>query len=299
LSITTENPEDRTNHDPAPWTSRILTVDGRAVHVDIRGDGPAIILLHGASGNLRDMTFDLARRLERSYRVISFDRPGLGRSDPLHDRGESPREQARHLARAAEQLGVGKAVIVGHSYGGAVALAWALEAPDQAAAVVSLAGVAMPWPGGLGFWYDFASNRLVGRFVLPVLARLVPDRYVHNAIRNVFLPDAPPEDYADHIGIDLALDPRIQHTNAAQVARLRPHVVEMSAEYDGLDLPVELLHGTLDDTVPARIHSTPLSKIAPNANLTLLPDTGHMPHHAEPDITVDVIERAARRAGLT
>lgn len=294
--ITATQPLKSDQTQPA---TRILTVDGKAVQADIRGDGPAIILLHGASGNLRDMTFDLARRLERSYRVISFDRPGLGSSDPLHNRGESPREQARHLAEAARKLGVREAVIVGHSYGGAVALAWALEAPEQVAAVVSLAGVAMPWPGGLGFWYDFAANRFVGKYVLPVLSRLVPDSYVHGAIQGVFSPDSAPDGYADHIGIDLTLDPRIQHTNAAQVARLRPHVVEMSARYGSLEMPIELLHGDLDDTVPAWVHSTPLSEIAPNANLTLLPGVGHMPHHAEPEATVEVIERAARRAGLT
>lgn len=290
---------DSLNPGQAHPSTRILTVDGKAVQADVRGKGPAVVLLHGASGNLRDMTFDLARRLETGFRVISFDRPGLGLSEPLHDRGESPREQARHLAEAARQLGVSEAVIVGHSYGGAVSLAWALEAPEQVASVVSLAGVAMPWPGGLGFWYDFASNRFVGKYVLPLLARLVPHSYVHGAIKNVFSPDAAPDGYAEHIGIDLALDPRIQHTNAAQVARLRPHVVEMSAHYDRLEVPIELLHGERDDTVPAYIHSTPLSEIAPNANLTLLSGVGHMPHHAEPEKTVEVIARAARRAGLS
>lgn len=285
--------------DQAQPSTCTLAVNGKTVHADIRGTGPVVILLHGANGNLRDMTFDLARRLARSCRVISFDRPGLGQSDPLHDRGESPREQARHLSEASRQLGVSEAVVVGHSYGGAVALAWALEAPEQAAAVVSLAGVAMPWPGGLGLWYDFASNRFAGKFVLPVLSRLVPDSYVHGAIRNVFSPNTPPYGYADHIGLDLTLDPRIQHTNAAQVARLRPYVVEMSGFYGGLELPIELVHGDLDDTVPAWVHSIPLSKIAPKANLTLLPGIGHMPHHAEPETTVKIIERAARRAGLT
>ncbi len=84
-----------------------------------------MILIHGASGNTRDFTFDLAKRLDDRYRVIAFDRPGLGWSDSAGDAGVSPLVQADILRAAADQLGVRNPIVVGHSYGGAVAMAWA------------------------------------------------------------------------------------------------------------------------------------------------------------------------------
>ena len=87
--------------------------------------------------------------------------------------------------------------------------------------------------------------------------------------------------------------------NARQVNTLRPHVVEMSKRYPTLDLPVELVHGDTDDTVPLDIHSQPLSALLPDANLTVLPGIGHMPHHVAPEAVTAAIDRAARRAGIS
>ena len=86
--------------------------------------------------------------------------------------------------------------------------------------------------------------------------------------------------------------------NAQQVNRLRPHVVEMSARYPTLPMPVEIVHGTADTIVPLQIHSEPLSKQIPGAVLTRLEGIGHMPHHADPQAVSDAIDRAAARAGL-
>ena len=79
---------------------------------------------------------------------------------------------------------------------------------------------------------------------------------------------------------------------------LRPHVVEMSELYPTLTLPVEILHGTDDTTVPLNIHSEPLARQIPGAILTRLQGVGHMPHHADPDAVLAAIDRAAVRAGL-
>ncbi|WP_417693159.1 alpha/beta fold hydrolase [Roseibium sp.] len=277
---------------------RLLQIDGRTVHAVQEGSGPDVILIHGASGNLRDMTFSLAPRLARTFRVTAFDRPGLGFSEPLHREAETPIEQAQHLAKAASQLGISKAVIVGHSYGGAVALAWGLERPDQAAALVSLAGAAMPWPGDLGAWYGFASSTIGGGLLVPVLSRLTPDSFVDNAVKDVFAPDAVPDGYAAFLGRDLALNSKILVKNARQVGSLKPQLAEMQARYPALDMPLEIVHGIEDDTVPLDVHSIPLSKAAPHARLLKLPGHGHMIHHAAEDDVAAAITSAAGRAGL-
>jgi pimeloyl-ACP methyl ester carboxylesterase len=86
--------------------------------------------------------------------------------------------------------------------------------------------------------------------------------------------------------------------NARQVNALRGHVVEMSQHYGDLTMPLEIVHGEADTIVPAQIHSIPLSRIAPGANLTLLPGMGHMPHHADPGAVIAAVDRARVRAGL-
>jgi pimeloyl-ACP methyl ester carboxylesterase len=68
--------------------------------------------------------------------------------------------------------------------------------------------------------------------------------------------------------------------------------------YGEIDVPVEILHGDADDTVPLAVHSEPLSRQLPNARLTVLPGVGHMLHHADPDAVEAAIDRAATRAGL-
>ena len=113
-----------------PPVGEIVKVDGRAVHVWIQGTGPDLVLIHGASGNMRDFTFDFAGKLTDRYRVIAFDRPGLGWSDRTQDAyqsaftttAESPAEQAEILQKAADQLGVKNPLVLGQSYGGAVTL---------------------------------------------------------------------------------------------------------------------------------------------------------------------------------
>jgi len=281
-----------------PPTGQLLDVGGTTVHAHVEGSGPTVILIHGASGNIRDFTFDLTGRLSDRYRVIAFDRPGLGHSELLRPGGESPQGQARLLDEAAAQLGVDRAVIVGHSYGAAVALAWALERPDRVAALVSLAGAANEWEGGLGPWYAIASSRIGGATIVPLVSALAPRGQAERAMTSIFAPQPVPEGYADYIGVDLTLRPATLRANARQVNGLKPYVVEMSRRYGEIDVPVEIVHGDADTIVPLDIHSRPLARQIDGANLSVLEGVGHMPHHSDPEAVVAAIDRAAARAGL-
>jgi pimeloyl-ACP methyl ester carboxylesterase len=272
-------------------------VAGRNVHAETRGRGRDVVLLHGASGNLRDFTFALTDRLvARGFRVTAFDRPGLGWSDDWGDAAISPRAQADILRAAASDIGLRRPVVVGHSYGAAVAMAWALADPRGTAAVVSLAGATMPWPGGLGPWYSITSSEIGGATVVPLISAFAPVSRADRAIAGIFAPDRVPPGYAGHIGAGLTLRRASLRANARQVNGLKPHVTAMAAEYPGLRLPVEILHGTADRIVPLAVHAEPMSRLLPAARLTALEGTGHMPHHARPDETVAAIERAARRS---
>ncbi len=276
-----------------PPLGRILLVEGRRVHALTRGTGPDLILIHGASGNLRDL-MPLIALLAPNWRVTAFDRPGLGWSDPIPD-GPSLRAQALHLSQAASDLGIRDPVILGQSYGGSVALAWALHASLRPRGLVLVSSPSLPWPGALDPWYRL-TNTWIGRaLVVPLAAAFVPDAHVDAAISGIFAPDPAPEGYLGYIGAGLSLRRSALLTNTAQVNALRANIVAQSALYPILTLPIELIHGTADTIVPLTIHSQPLSAILPQAHLTVLPGTGHMPHHADPGVILAAIERAGLR----
>ncbi|SDE13606.1 alpha/beta fold hydrolase [Limimaricola pyoseonensis] len=289
-----------------PPIGAFVEVAGRKVHAVVTGEGPDLVLIHGASGNLRDMTFQLAERLSERYRVIAFDRPGLGYSDPidpraddrLSSRADSPAAQARVLQAAAAQLGAEKPVVVGHSYGGAVAMAWALERPDNLAALVNLSGATMPWESGLGPLYRFNGTTLGGAVLPPLITAFASERAVGDTLDAIFRPNPIPEGYAEFVGTGLAIRRSSLRVNARQVTSLLPQVTEMSARYGAISVPVEIVHGEIDTIVPLEVHSARLEGLVPGANLTVLEDVGHMPHHVAPAHVVAAIDRAARRAGL-
>lgn len=289
-----------------PPTGQFIDVNGTRIHVTVSGQGPGVILIHGASGSLRDFTFDLMGRLAvEGFRVIAMDRPGLGRSGrPKGFEGiwntaaEPPALQARLLQGAADQLGVENPIVVGHSYGGAIALAWALERPDATAGLVLLGAASNPWPGDLGLLYRVNSTVLGSALVIPLITAFTPHVLIQDTLSQIFAPQKPPEDYMDHFGPDMTLRRSAMRANAQQVNGLKPHIKEMARRYGSLSLPVEILHGTEDSTVPMNIHSEPLSRQIPNAVLTPLPGIGHMPHHAVPGEVVRAVKRIAARAGL-
>jgi pimeloyl-ACP methyl ester carboxylesterase len=281
-----------------PPTGDFLTVDGVRVHYVQMGSGPDLVVIHGASGNLRDMTFSLAPKLAERYRVTVFDRPGLGYTDRISRSGSTLRQQAALLAEASRQLGVERPVVLGQSYGGGVALAWALDHPTQIAALVPVSAVSNPWKSGLGTFYAVTSSWWGKLFVVPLLTAFAPDSRVETAVKSVFDPQEPPEGYGDHIGAPLTLRRTTMRANADQRANLLDEIEAQVGRYGEISVPTEIVHGTADTTVGLSIHSEKLVRQIPGAVLTRLEGIGHMPHHVAEDAVIDAIDRAAARAGL-
>lgn len=294
-----------------PAVGQFVEISGGRVHYVQKGSGPHVVLLHGAGGNLNDFTFDLMDRLTDDYTVTAFDRPGLGYTDRVPNvptgmfatEGDSPADQAVMLRAAASQIGIKSPIVVGHSFGGIVALAWALagldeEAAVNAAAVVSYAGVMMPWPGDLGWYYTLNGSPIGGAITIPLISAFAPSTTINNAAEAVFAPQAAPSGYAQHIGGALSVRPASFRANVRQVNTLHPKIVEMTARYPELTLPIEVLHGTEDVTVPISVHPEEFVKLVPDMVLTKLEGVGHMPHHSDAQAAIDTIHRAATRAGL-
>lgn len=107
---------------------------GAGLYVKECGDGPPIFLLHGIGADADTWT-DLMERLGGRFRMLAWDAPGYHRSeDPL--RPLTPLEYGRAAAAVLEAAGVARAVLVGHSFGGLVALECAAAAPEKVAGLV-------------------------------------------------------------------------------------------------------------------------------------------------------------------
>ncbi len=252
-----------------------------------------MVLLHGAGGNLRDLTLAFGPAIAARHTVIAFDRPGLGYSGRTR-RARQLVGQARLLAEAVAALGVGPVTLVGHSYGGALALAWALALPETVAGLVLVSAPSQP-RGRLGLMNGLLASHLTG----PIVARRVParlaDRLVGNALVRVFSPQPVPADYLAHLRPELVLSPAVLRANALQLRALKGGLRGMVGQYGEIAVPVEILHGTADAIVPFDVHALPLARQIPGAVLTRLDGVGHMPQHAEAAAVVAALGRLTGR----
>jgi len=291
---------ERAAEAAAPARGDIITVNGSPMHVVVTGapDGPDLVLIHGSNGHTRDMSFSLAAKLAPTYRIFMVDRPGLGYSAAIDPKGDSLRAQAAQISAAATAMGAKKPIVVGHSYGGSVALAWATYEPESLSALVLLAAASHPWDTPLDPLYRAGSNPLLGLVFLPLLPAVITEPYLEAALTNVFAPDPVPEGYFDYFGPKLSLRYTSMRATSLQRANLLNEINAMVPLYPQVNLPVEILHGTQDITVGLRIHAEPLLQDLPNAALTRAKGHGHMVQHSAEDQVVAAIGRAATRSGL-
>lgn len=281
-----------------PPQGHLIEVNGRTVHGVVMGDGPDLVLIHGSSGNTRDFTYSLAEKLAPDYRLIILDRPGLGWSQRLARGAEGIAEQAAQLKAAAEAFGAARPLVLGQSYGGAVALSWATQFPQDVSGVITLGGVSHRWNGEAPVVYRTASSWFGSTFLVPVITAFVPERYLQNSIEGVFVPQNAPEGYSAYIGAPLSVTREALRATATQRTSLKSEIIAMEPLYSDLSMPLEVVHGTADRTVWIEVHGEQMIKDTDQARLTPLEGIGHMPHHVAQTPVIEAIHRAASRAGL-
>ena len=276
-----------------PAHGRMIEAGGESIHVRTCGSGPDLVLLHGASGNLRDMELSLMEDLAHRFRVIALDRPGLGWSSDRGGRGLSPLRQADILRAACSRIGAKNPYVLGHSYGGAVALAWAILNRDCPGLVV-LSGATMPWEGDVGPFYSIVGSDFGRQVLLPFLSAMADRRKFQEGVAAVFAPQTAPENYLDATGVELLLLEDRFWINTRQIRDLGADLSRMRPHYQRIIAPVEIIHGRQDGTVPCHLHAEPLAKILASARLTVIEDAGHMPHHTHKRDVLAACDRLLR-----
>ncbi|MBN1813787.1 MAG: alpha/beta hydrolase [Anaerolineae bacterium] len=271
-----------------------VTVEGVRLHYVDEGVGQPVVFFHAANGHLRHFTMSpMFEPLTQEYRAIVFDRPGLGYSGQPAGEDATPAVQARLIHGALQQLGVQKPVLVGQSWGGSAALAYALEYPDDLSGIVLLGAV--PYP-------QLFSDPITGLLRVPVLGDLVAHTVYVPIGQSVLVPltvkqgeqagyfpplNVRPPDYYD-ANAALVLRPTHIEAEAEQAALLYPSNEALSPRYGEIRVPVLIVIG--DSDVPAAVEQAPrLDKELLHSKMVVLPDTGHCHQFTDPEGVIAAI----------
>jgi pimeloyl-ACP methyl ester carboxylesterase len=288
---------------PIEEAGRYVAVKGGRLYVveigpaDRAPSGPPLLLLHGASGNLGDPREAIGRRLALRHRVILVDRPGHGRSDRLGGREmASPARQGDAIAEALDQMKVGRAVVVGHSWSGALATNLALDHPNHVAGLVLLSPATHPWPGGVAWYNSAAATPGLGLLFAATVAAPVGLATFDKAIEGVFAPQKPPPGYAERTQSKLLLRPAEFQANAQDLTDLKPFLQRQAPRYGAIRVPTTIITSDKDSIVSPELHAKALHRQIRGSRLVVLKDAGHMPHWTATDRVIAEIEAIEARA---
>ena len=281
-----------------PPLGQVVKVYGKRVQAYVTGSGPDLVMIHGSSGNMRDLILALEDTLAPHFRVIIFDRPGLGYSDRLSAKGDTFIDQAMILRDAAKKLGADKPIVLGHSLGGIVSMAWATHAPDDLSALALISPVVMPFDTPTSTYYKMNKHPIIGPYINHFIGAFHYEDAIQNGLNEVFAPDPPPAGYREKMGVELVLRPKTVQNNARQRNQIHAQIRALEADYDNVRVPIEILHGDLDTTVSLKIHAEGLKNRIDDVNVTIWQDQGHMPHHFKQADILDAVQRLQSRITL-
>jgi pimeloyl-ACP methyl ester carboxylesterase len=273
-----------------PPKGNFVEVDGVRLHYVEHGTGTPLVLLHGNGAMAEDFELSgLPAAAAAQHRVIMFDRPGYGYSDRPTDRKWTPLEQARLLHQASQQLGIERPIVLGHSWGTFVAIAWALEFPDDVRGLVLLSGyyypsmrpdtklLATPALPLIGTLMRYTLSPLSGRLLWPAITK------------QIFRPTEVAERFSS-FPMWLSLRPAQLRASAVESGMMVPAAKALSKRYRELTMPILIMAGTKDKIANPKHNSARLHEELPHSLLWMKEEVGHMIHYACPDEIVTALQ---------
>lgn len=271
------------------YLGQFVSVNGRRLHYVSKGSGRPVVFLHGNPGSHHDYAMVLGA-VAQSYRTFAFDRPGHGYSE-RHDSTSAPLEvQSRVLHEAFRRLSIEKPLVVGHSWGGSLALAMAVARSDALAGLVLLAPAA--YPSDDPQWWTYLTHiPLLGGLVLRTFAPLIGRGIVRESLKDAYHPEPVPPDYAE-LAEALWTRPDQIRACANDDRSLDLSLQSLSQRYAEIDVPVLIITGDSDRLVRAEQHAIRLHETIPRAELIGLEQTGHQIPQTRPESVIAAIDRA-------
>lgn len=252
------------------------------------GHGKPVLLIHGLGTNSYSWRH-LWPVLAKDHRVISVDLKGFGRSDKPFDDFYSVSDQARLVAQFMENMALRDVTVVGHSFGGGVALMMALDRRSGAAQrikrLVLLNSIA--YPQKIPSFFKVLRTPVLGH--LGATATL-PELQTKAALMLAYHDDSKIR------GRDVAAYSRPLYTPGGKHALVRTaqqivpdNLPSIARRYRTIRKPVFIIWCKHDKIVPIalglRLHAT-----LPNSEFHTIDQCGHIPHEEQPQETSRAIQ---------
>lgn len=275
---------ERDGRDWPNWeASRRLRVGSLDWHVQVMGQGPALLLLHGTAASTHSFR-DLAPRLASRFTVVAPDLPGHGFTGFPGRAGMSLPGMAANVAALLAALDLAPALAVGHSAGAAVLVRMALDGRIAPGRIVALNGALLPFRGPMAHVAPGMARLLALSSAVPHLVALLAGQ---DGVRRML---AGMGSRIDRRG--LALYARLMrdpaHVRGALAMMAAWDLAELERALPALTVPLTLVVGERDTAVPPQAVEA-VRTLLPAAVVHSLPGLGHLAHEERPDLVADVL----------
>jgi pimeloyl-ACP methyl ester carboxylesterase len=266
-----------------PPHGRFLDLPQGRIHYLEAGSGRPLVFVHGLGGHIGNFAYALLDRLSDRFRVVLIDRPGSGHSPRSWRASADLPGQADAILGVIRHLELERPIVVGHSLGGAVALALGLDHPRRVGGLALIAPLTQPQDTvPAPFRLLALRSPLLRMGVAWTLATPLAILRSRGALATVFGPDAVPADFGTRGGGLLGLRPSSFYAASADLNAAGADMPGLAARYPGLAVPVAVLYGTGDRVLCLFEHGEGLKRALPGTRLDTVPG-GHMLPVTDPD----------------
>jgi proline iminopeptidase len=251
---------------------------------------PPLLCINGGMLYDHSMLWPALSPLARSRQVVLYDQRGRGRSEAPSDPSSATIEDdASDVAALRRALGIRRWDVLGHSWGGGIALLAASLDEAGTRRVVTVDGVG-PTSGWMPVLHDAVRARLTPEQRVP-FDRIDPRDLAHadSALQAAYARAVYPAWFADRELARFFVPPKVtSDTGAAILGRLRGQGYDWRDRLRALSLPTLVIHGE-EDALPITV-SAELAALLPRAQRQLVPHSGHMPFWEAPDVFFPIVD---------